>query len=65
MLSLFPVVCSNFGAISFNAEVNATDVRTLISAALPGVVANEHNTSPAAATARRFVNDAWFMHPLP
>jgi len=66
MLSLFPVACSKFGAIWFNADVSATDVNTLISAALPAVAASKQDTNPpAAASAMRFANDVWIMHPLP
>jgi hypothetical protein len=64
MLSLFPVACSKFGASSFKAEVSATEVNTLISAALLTVAPSEHNINPAAAVvAMRFANDVWIMHP--
>jgi hypothetical protein len=62
---LFPVVCSKFGATWFNAEVNATEVKTLISAALPTAAASKGTNPLAAASAKRFTNDVWIMHPLP
>src|SRR6516162_9124780 len=42
-LSLFPVACSKFGASSLKAEVSATDVNILISAALLATAANKHD----------------------
>jgi hypothetical protein len=64
MLSLFPVACSNFGASSLKAEVSATDVYTLISAALLATAANKHDINPPAAiSAMRFANDVWIMYP--
>src|SRR5262245_5265690 len=64
MLSLFPVACSKFGASSLKAEVSATDVNTLISAALLATAANKHDINPPAAiSAMRFANDVWIMHP--
>jgi hypothetical protein len=64
MLSLFPVACSKLGAIWSSAEVSATELNTLISAALPTVAPSEHNINPAAAVvAMRFANDVWIMHP--
>src|SRR6516162_1401395 len=64
MLSLFPVVCSKFGASSLKAEVSATDVNTLISAAPLATAANKHDVNPPAAiSAMRFANDVWIMHP--
>jgi hypothetical protein len=66
MLSLFPVACSKLGTIWFNADVSATEVKTLISAALPAVAASKHDINPpAAASAMCFTNDIWIMHPLP
>ena len=63
MLSLFPLVCSKLGAIWFNAEVSATEVNTLISAAVPPVAPSEHNISaPAATIAMRF-DDVWIKNP--
>src|SRR4029434_11287679 len=63
MLSLFPVACSKFGASSLKAEVSATDVNTLISAALLATAANKHDVNqPAAISARRCANDVWMMH---
>src|SRR5215813_3292428 len=63
MLSLFPVACSKFGAVWFNAEVSATDVNTLISPALLATAANKHDINPPAAiSAMRFANDVWIMH---
>src|SRR4029434_3888245 len=63
MLSLFPVACSKFGASSLKAEVSATDVNTLISAALLATAANKHDVNPPAAiSAMRFANDVWIMH---
>src|SRR4029434_9435775 len=64
MLSLFPVACSKFGESSLKAEVSATDVNTLISAALLATAANKHDINPPAAiSAMRFANDVWIMHP--
>src|SRR5262245_34426709 len=64
MLSLFPVACSKFGASSLKAEVSATDVNTLISAALLATAANKYDINPPAAiSAMRFANDVWIMHP--
>src|SRR5215831_14436600 len=64
MLSLFPVACSKFGASSLKAEVSATDVNTLISAAPLATAANKHDINPPAAiSAMRFANDVWIMHP--
>jgi hypothetical protein len=64
MLSLFPVACSKFGASSLKAEVSATDVDTLISAALLAAAANKHDINPPAAiSAMRFANAVWIMHP--
>src|SRR6516225_8669834 len=60
MLSLFPVACSKFGASSLKAEVSATDVNTLISAALLATAANKHDINPPAM---RFANAVWIMHP--
>jgi hypothetical protein len=63
MLSLFPVACSKFGASSCKAEVSATDVNTLISAALLGTAARKHDINPPAAiSAMRFANDVWIIH---
>jgi hypothetical protein len=63
---LFPVVCSKFGATWFNGEVNAIEVKTLISAAPPAVAASKQDTKPlAAASAKRLANDVWIMHPFP
>src|SRR5262245_20644854 len=63
MLSLFPVACSKFGAVWFNADVSATDVNTLISPALLATAANKHDINPPAAiSAMRFANDVWIMH---
>src|SRR5215467_13558628 len=64
MLSLFAVACSKFGASSLKAEVRATDVNTLISAAPLATAANKHDINPPAAiSAMRFANDVWIMHP--
>src|SRR5215471_10361606 len=64
MLSLFPVACSKFGASSLKAAVSATDVNTLISAALLATAANKHDIKPPTAiSAMRFANDVWIMHP--
>src|SRR5262245_4408302 len=64
MLSLFPVTCSKFGASSLKAEVSATDVKTLISAALLATAANKNDINPPAAiSAMRFAKDVWIMHP--
>src|SRR5262252_5802615 len=64
MLSLFPVACSKFGASSFKAEVSATDVNTLISAALLATAANKNDINPPAAiSAMRFAKDVWIIHP--
>jgi hypothetical protein len=61
---LFPVACSKFGATWFKAEVNATEVKTLISAAPPAVATSKQDTNPpAVASAMRFANDV--MHSLP
>src|SRR2546421_712301 len=48
MLSLFPVACSKFGATWFKAEVNATEVKTLISAAPPAVATSNQDANPSA-----------------
>jgi hypothetical protein len=62
MLSLFPVACSKLGAVWFSAEVNATELNTLISAVLPTVAPSKHNINPPAAViALRF--DVRIMHP--
>src|SRR5262252_2257788 len=64
MLSLFAVACSKFGASSLKAEVSATDVNTLISAAPLATAANKHDINPPAAiSTMRFANDVWIMHP--
>jgi hypothetical protein len=58
MLSLFPVARSKLGAIWSSAEVSATELNTLISAALQTVAPSEHNINPdAAVVAMRFAND--------
>src|SRR4249920_3483425 len=64
MLSLFPVACSKFGASSLKAEVSATDVNTLISAALLATAANKHDINTTAPiSAMRIANAVWIMHP--
>ena len=49
MISLFPVLCSNTGASSSNAEVSATDDSTLISAAFAATAGKTSEDTKAAA----------------